>query len=177
MFNRCLTVSLAVLLLWGPASVSANGLAAIEPQDLRCEALIDPQGIDVVKPRLNWALGAANGSGRGLMQSAYQILVASSQEQLASGHSDVWDSGKVSSDQSINIHYDGTALQSLQSCFWKVMVWDQTGQPSAWSSPARWSMGLLRQEDWKGQWIGRTQSEAADHFAGKWIWYPEGQPE
>ena len=64
---------------------------------------------------------------------------------------DLWDSGKVTSDQSIQVRYAGKPLVSEQECFWKVQVWDEQGKASGWSRPARWSMGLLQPSDWHGK--------------------------
>jgi len=60
--------------------------------------------------------------------------------------------------------YRGKPLTSGAAAFWKVQVWDQAGQPSDWSAPAQWSMGLLRPADWQAKWIGRDEPGAAvDH--------------
>ena len=123
----------------------------IKVTDQRCEYLEDPLGIDVTRPRLSWRLESGQ---RGQRQTAYHLLVASSPEKLAQNTGDLWDSGKVRSDQSIHVAYDGKALVSRVQCFWKVMVWDKDGMASEWSDTARWSMGLLHPEDWKAQWIG-----------------------
>ena len=119
--------------------------------NLRCEYLTEPLGIDVTSPRLSWELEA---SGRSRRQTAYRIVVASTPEQLANNSGDLWDSGKVVSDQTTQIVYDGRPLTSRARCFWKVSVWDATGSQSAFSEPAMWSVGLLGKEDWKGDWIG-----------------------
>ena len=66
-----------------------------------------------------------------------------SPELLAKDQGDLWDSGKVASDQSIQVEYAGKPLESGRLCHWKVRVWDKDGKPSAWSAPAGWSMGLL----------------------------------
>ena len=81
------------------------------PQLLRCEYLIDPIGIDDATPRLSWEV---NDSRRGAVQSAYQILAASTRELLDQDEADVWDSGKVESDQSAHVKYAGPALTSKQ---------------------------------------------------------------
>jgi hypothetical protein len=122
---------------------------------LRCEYLTDPLGIDVAQPRLSWELetGAKNPE-RGVRQSAYRILAASSEEMLQKDTGDLWDSGKVASDETAQIVYGGRALDSREQVFWKVRAWDQNGQPTPWSKPAKWSMGLLQESDWKAQWIG-----------------------
>lgn len=124
---------------------------ALSPENLRCEYLADPSGIDVLKPHLSFL---TTSKLRNQNQKAYRILVSSSLEKLNSDVGDLWDSKKVESDQSINIVYDGEKLTSGQECYWKVKVWNDKGKESEWSKPAKWSMGLLDKSDWKGYWIG-----------------------
>ncbi|MDO9040664.1 MAG: family 78 glycoside hydrolase catalytic domain, partial [Bacteroidota bacterium] len=109
-----------------------------------------PEGIDIHNPRLSWEI---SGNERGIEQTAYQILVASSPEKLTGNEGDLWDSGKISSDQSVHVKYNGKPLQSREKCFWKVRIWTKNGE-SNWSEPAFWSMGLLNYGDWNGRWIG-----------------------
>ena len=129
---------------------SAKALDTVQISRLTCESLQNPVGIDVTKPRLSWQL---SGERRGLKQTAYQVLVASSVEKLAQNEGDLWNSGKIASDQSLHIIYSGQELQSRQPCFWKVKLWTNKGEES-WSDPASFSMGLLQPADWKGAWIG-----------------------
>jgi alpha-L-rhamnosidase len=98
-------------------------------------------------------LEAVKPGARGLSQTAYQILVATSAEKLRVGVGDLWNSGKVESDASNQVEYAGPALASRTHCWWKVRVWDQAGKVSAWSEPGKWSMGLLHAFDWAGHWI------------------------
>jgi alpha-L-rhamnosidase len=136
--------------------------ATVIPTDLRCEYLADPVGLDVGQPRLSWKLTAASPSLRGVRQRAYQILVASSPELLAEDKGDVWDSGKISTDNSLNIPFGGKPLVSRQELFWKVRVWDGNRKRTAWSEPARWEMGLLKSEDWQARWVdARTTTPVA----------------
>lgn len=133
----------------GWCSVSQAAPAA--PEQLRCEGLTNPLGIDRVKPRFSWAipLGA-----RGLAQAARQVLVADSLKTLAADQGNLWDSGKVASDESQWVAYAGKPLSKGARCWWKVRVWDQSGATSPWSEPARFSVGPLSAADWRGQWIG-----------------------
>src|ERR1019366_491504 len=101
-------------------------------------------GIDRTNPRLSWKLQAAPTAGRSLAQTGFQIQVALTEQALGAGKADLWDSGKVSSDQSNHVAYSGKALESRQSCWWKVRIWDQKGKASPWSEPALWTMGLLQ---------------------------------
>jgi alpha-L-rhamnosidase len=137
--------------------VAATAVGGAEPIALRCEYHANPIGIDTAQPRLSWKLESDQ---RAQMQTAYRILVASSQEALAKDVGDLWDSEKVELDQSIQVVYQGKPLVSCQQYHWKVMVWDQDNKPSAWSAPAIWLMGLLNPSDWKANWIGYDQVPA-----------------
>ena len=90
---------------------------------------------------------------RGEKQTAFQILVASSPKLLQQDKGDLWDTGKLAGDETIGTVYAGTPLVSQEYCYWKVCVWDRDGH-AIWSHPAKWSMGLLKPEDWQAGWIG-----------------------
>lgn len=118
---------------------------------LSCSYRDNPIGIDFVSPALSWKLQS---SGHNVMQSAYQILVASTSAQLNQNVGDIWDTKKVTSAQSIQIPYKGAKLLAAKTYYWKVRVWDGFGKASAWSNTAFWQMGLLTTQDWKGaKWI------------------------
>ena len=129
-----------------PGSCSAS----LRIDRLRCEHQDSPLGIDHPAPRLSWTLES---SVRGQKQTAYRVLVADRLDALRADRGTLWDSGKIASEQSINVECTGQRLISGQRAFWKVMVWDREGRATDWSTPASWEMGLLRQEDWKGRWI------------------------
>jgi alpha-L-rhamnosidase len=145
---------LALFMFAGRASGAASVTAA-RPANLRCEYLINPLGIHEATPRLSWIITSV---ARGQLQTAYQILVASSPEKLAGGQGDLWDTGKVASDQSAHVAYAGQALQSRQAAFWKVQIWDRAGEPSGFSAPAFWTQGLLKPEDWHAKWVAAEES-------------------
>jgi len=107
--------------------------------------------IETREPRLSWTIESAM---RIAKQTAYQIIVASSANELAASRGDLWDTGKVAGNQTIQITYQGKPLSSRQECFWKVRVWDQNNNPSRWSKPARFLMGLMESSDWSAKWIG-----------------------
>jgi alpha-L-rhamnosidase len=159
------TGSLSPLHTAGLTAMSSQaGASAIALVHLRCEHLADPCGIDTVRPRLSWLIESAR---RGERQLAYQVLVASTPASLAQDQGELWDSGKVASAQSVLVEYAGKALESRQSCHWKVRVWDKAGGPSAWSAPACWSMGLLHPDDWRGNWIGNNEPTPAARMLRK----------
>lgn len=136
------------------ALLTLNSLFADQTiEDLRCEYLDNPRGIDALKPRLSWVLKSDE---RGQKQTAYQVLVASTPAILTKDQGDLWDSGKVNSDQSIQVGYAGKPLDSRMDCHWKVRVWDKNGRTSDWSAPANWTMGLLKASDWQARWIAHA---------------------
>lgn len=142
--------------LLGPVAVTLIALApvgspsALAPAALLCDGVVDPLGVDSTPPRLSWQL---RGEGQGLRQSAWQVVVSSSLEGLERERGDVWDSGRVESDEQLHVPYRGRALRSSEQVFWKVKVWDGDGRASAWSETARWTMGLLEPGDWRARWI------------------------
>ncbi|WP_018629967.1 alpha-L-rhamnosidase [Niabella aurantiaca] len=142
------------LLMVLPAAVQAQ----LVVQELKCEQLKSPVGIDVLQPRLSWQLKSDQ---KNVIQTAYRIWVASTKALLDAGTPDLWNSGKVASDQSVLVSYQGKPLGTNGSCFWKVQVFSNKND-SAWSTADQWSMGLLHPGDWKAKWIGYDQASPWD---------------
>ncbi|MEY4384857.1 MAG: hypothetical protein RLY20_140, partial [Verrucomicrobiota bacterium] len=90
---RCFIAwGLALLALLGSGFASgAQSSSDMIPLGLRCEYAVDPIAVDTVYPRLSWRLESPK---RNAVQTAYQIVAASSRELLARNHGDLWDSGK-----------------------------------------------------------------------------------
>jgi hypothetical protein len=119
--------------------------------DLKCDYARDPLGVDSATPRLFWKVQSIE---QGQRQTGYEILAASSRELLAKDKGDLWDSGKVTLDETVQIPYSGQTLKSDQEVFWKVRAWDRDGRVSDWSKRATWTMGVLSEADWQAKWIG-----------------------
>jgi len=139
----------------GFSGLQIEAAADCRAEQLLCEYKVDPVGIDVPEPRLSWRISS---SSSGIMQEAYQVLVSNSRKGLDDASGIVWDSGKVSSDQSVHVRYQGDEVKSRQRYYWKVRIWSG-GEPSPWSRPAFWEMGLLEPGDWKASWIESTRDE------------------
>lgn len=159
------TITLALLLL-AACNISLRDTSqTLFVNELQIEYLTDPLGIDTETPRFSWRLSDKNDT-RGQKQTAYQVLVASEKSLLNDDQADIWNSSKVSGNQSALVPYGGKKLISGQQYFWKVRVWDKNIKPSPWSSVAHFSMGLLEQDDWKDSWIMHPDAAAEKH-----IWY------
>lgn len=130
--------------------ISCSSHTDMRPVHLRTEYMIDPV-IDIRHPRLSWELLS---DVRGQVQTAYQILVASSPALLSEEKADMWNTGKVYSNQTNQIVYKGKPLFSRDICFWKIRSWDKNGEPGPWSKVVSWEMGLLKPTDWQAMWIG-----------------------
>ena len=143
---------------------------------LRCEYQVNPLGILVPNPRLSWI---PEGTGMNRKQRAYQVIVSSSEARLAKYEGDFWNSGKIDSDESVAVVYEGAEIACSQKAFWKVRLWDERDQVGPWSEVAYWSQGLTT-EDWQSEWIGydkRNELElpVVDFGEANWIWYDDAE--
>ena len=132
-------------------SLGCYAQASVKVLNLKCDSKPNPMGIEFSSPRLSWEISS---NERNVQQTAYHILVADTPEKLNSGIGNVWDSQSVFSNQSNQVAYRGTTLNSEKKYYWKVKVLTQKGDASTWSEIASWQMGLLNPEDWgKACWI------------------------
>lgn len=146
--RKIVVVRLAVLVFIVGCSCSHEKNSTV--QNMTVELCSNPLGLDVPHPRLSWQLKANVNNVR---QKAYQIMVATSPDGLNSGHNVVWNTGKVNSDHSILIPYEGKVLKARQKYYWKVKVWTNKGATD-WSAPGQWTMALTDSSDWQASWIG-----------------------
>lgn len=129
------------------------------------DQMVNPIGVDNPAPIFSWQ---AISNRRGARQTAYEIRVwdyetslcmpSGSKAQRIEGCPS-WSSGKIFSSQSIGVRYAGPALASGKNYRWRVMIWDEQGNPSLWSETGTWRMGLLKSSDWKARWIGPGYTE------------------
>ncbi len=145
-----------VAFMAGASEARAQNVAVV---DLRAEHLVDPVGIDAAAPRLGWRMASAR---RGAAQTAYRVQTAADPAALRAGKKLLWDSGKVASDQSVDVVYGGPAPVSSRRYYWRVKLWDEAGRETGWSEPAFWEMGLLSPGDWKAEWITYGWDEPTD---------------
>jgi len=121
---------------------------------LRCEYKENPIGIDVLKPRLSWIISSDK---KHTLQTNYQIQVSKEDESF---NKIIWDSGKVTSDNSIGVEYEGEDPLSSTIYYYRVRVWEQSNSVSEWSEVSYWEMGLLSEKEWIAEWITSSQEDS-----------------
>ena len=194
--------TLAALLLAGLGT--AHGVDVVA---LRCEQRVNPLGIDASKPRLSWQLdaGAARGVKQAayqvLVASTPELLaqergalwdsgkVVSDQsvfveyagqplvsQQRCHWKIRVWPALSSVEGPALSA-VEGPALSSVEGPALIGIEGGQPGRPSEWSQSALWQMGLLKPDDWHGQWIGKDETDKETYVLGpQWIWFPEPGP-
>jgi len=150
MMKRILVVAAALMLSFASSALAAN----IRVSALECCYLSDPVGVE--SPTFGWKLTS---SVNGAIQTAWQVQVSKS-AKVSRG--DVWDSGKVDSNVQFGIVPDIASLESATTYYWRVRVWDADGKPTAWTSPATFTTGLLGPDAWTAKWIMPDWSKASN---------------
>ncbi|MDR3185186.1 MAG: alpha-L-rhamnosidase N-terminal domain-containing protein, partial [Prevotellaceae bacterium] len=147
MKKRAFTVALWAVFTVLACSRTEAGMVISE---LKCENLLNPNAIDNIKPHFSWKIK----SDRPMRQQAYEIQVASDSMLLQNGTADLWNSGKVHSSTSVMVPYNGAELRARSLCYWRVRIWNEKGEVSAWAPTARFGVGLLSKNDMQGSFIG-----------------------
>jgi alpha-L-rhamnosidase len=148
-FQITITSLIAILLVL--TLLPSGIMAGSAPTNLRCEYCVNPLGIDSTTPKFSWVV---NDTDRGESQTAYQIIVASSQANIDSNYGDKWDSGTVSSAEQCAVKYNGSALASKTKFWWKLRSWDKDNGVSVYSAAATFETAMLSPSDWAALWVG-----------------------
>ena len=119
MKKRLFTVCIGILSAWTGVCFAQSNPGNLTAHQLRTEYLVNPVGIDETSPRLSWQLSSPLNAEK---QTAYRALVASSLDALRQDRGDLWDSGKILSDQTLHVVYDGQNLTSRMEVWWKVRL-------------------------------------------------------
>jgi alpha-L-rhamnosidase len=119
------------------------------PENLKCEYLVNPIGIDVRNPRFIWQM---NVNRQGASQKAFMIFVGTDSAEVASGKGNVWESGTINSNL-MPVKYSGQNLEPFTRYFWGAKIQDEEGNWSDLSKVVFWETGMMGIENWKGGWI------------------------
>jgi len=146
----CGTLFALSSIAWGATAIDTK------PFGLKCDSLVEPLGIDSPNPVLSWRL---QDNTWGAKQTAYEIMVSSKADASGVKAADVWDSGRIVSEQSAGVPYAGPPLEAQKRYYWRVKVWDKQGKTYPISVSSWWEMGLLTSAAWKGKWISYESPE------------------
>ncbi|WP_248722449.1 alpha-L-rhamnosidase [Seonamhaeicola sp. ML3] len=126
------------------------------------DSKVNPQTIESETPVFSWVV---NAEGFNKTQTAYHILVASSEEKLNENDADIWNSGEVKSNQSAHVKFEGKTLEALKKYYWKVKIWDENGASSSWSDINSFEMGLMNQSNWgEAKWITLNEDTRTSEY-------------
>ncbi len=161
---RTLMLSILLLLLsLSLISCAAKGEPGA-PRGLLCELLRDPGQALITdpNPEFSWIV---NDKRRGAFQTAFRVLVASSRDAILKNRADMWDSGRISSEQSTNVEYEGLPLRPYTSYWWSVQTCDAWGRPSPFSEPQKFITGDF--EELNRKWP--AESKWIEMESGRWL--------
>ncbi len=158
-FPKALLLSLFCFLTF-----NASSQWSTSPENLRCEHLSNPLGIDNAHPRLTWQhfdLGVWVKE-----QTAYQIVVGTDSAAVSMGQGNYWDTKKVADGAQLVV-YQGKPLQAFTSYYWAVQIWDEENEVSEWSQVAIFETGMMQVNNWQSAWISDSRDiheKAAPYF-------------
>ncbi|WP_242427368.1 family 78 glycoside hydrolase catalytic domain [Flammeovirga pacifica] len=151
------------ILIFGCSPMIKDQSQLIQFQSIKCDEIVNPLGLDNLQPTFSWEVDVL---GENKSQSAYQIVVASSIEKLNDENADVWNNGKIMTNRSSYIKYNGKPLQPFQKYWWKVKIWDEQGVASDWSPVGTFEMGILNNAQWEGaKWLSVMDNRTSEHAA------------
>ena len=133
------------------SACSIQNKSILKPENLKCEYQINPRGVEKEQPFLSWEIKAS--AKRNISQSSYRIIMVESNNVPSKNTELFWDSGVVHSSRSVNVKYNGKALDSAKKYYWRVQVQDNKGRISKFSEWASFETGKLNQEDWIAKWV------------------------
>lgn len=81
------------------------------------------------RPSFSWIVPGEKGTS----QTAWQVIVSSSEEKALSQEGDCWDSGWVNDNRSVGVEYGGASLEPSKVYYWRVRVSTDPSGESGWS--------------------------------------------
>lgn len=124
---------------------SSTARGALIPQALSVDHRAASAGLASRRPRFGWTLAARDPQARDLRQSAARVVVTDAHGAT------LFDSGRVAGAYPALVPAQDLTLPEQTPLDWRVKVWDQHGNPSLWSAPARLVTGVAGV--WRGGWI------------------------
>ncbi len=137
------------------------GAGAEAPTGLMVDLITRPELAVITsrKPEFSWIV---NDPRQGAVQTAYQIVVGQSDQSR-----NVWDSGKIQSNQSVAVPYGGIDLENNKRYQWQVRTWDAEGKESPISTMQFfWTGEIGAKRAWPGEsrWV-----KIKDELGERWV--------
>lgn len=109
-----------------------------KPSGLMVELIRDPSSVKIMdlNPEFTWIVPQ-----QAIRQSAFQILIASTRENINNNKGDIWDSQKTSGSRSAEVEYNGRTLLPDRTYYWKVRIWDSRNKPTGYSETVSFTTG------------------------------------
>jgi alpha-L-rhamnosidase len=139
----------------------------VSVQKMTCDYRVNPLVVTTERLFFGWELASQKVADA---QTAYRILVSSSAYRLKKGLGDLWDSGKIVSNQSQQVPYAGVPLSAGQTCFWTVQVWDVNDKPAGKSSLSTFTISLS-EDQLHASWIGAITKADSYLPQGRTDWH------
>ncbi|MDP4132032.1 MAG: family 78 glycoside hydrolase catalytic domain, partial [Bacteroidota bacterium] len=136
-------------------AISARAASPLQPVHLQCEYISNPIGIDLADPRFSWQF---NSGVRNQFQSGYELIVSDDLDAIRNENGNMWSTGKIVSSRSIQVEYGGKPLRSFTRYYWRIKVYNQNNEASAWSDINWFETAMMDPADWKGHWINDGSS-------------------
>jgi alpha-L-rhamnosidase len=137
----------------GGEMTTANKFA---PFELKCDYSKEPLGMENLTPAFSWRLKHTENNQ---YQKAYRIIMSDDIEQIKNKKGNLWDTGKITSQESANVNYKGHQLNYLKRYYWRVRWWDKNGKVSPFSEIATFETGIGN-DNWKAKWISGDRLES-----------------
>ena len=147
--NKIIIIKAIVISLLFFAISCTSNHSAVHIENMYCEYLKSPIGIDAQNPRFTWTF---SGNEKDFLQKTFQVKIATNPALLQNDEPDIWMSEKTNSTVSYSEYNGKTSLQSNSKYYWNVTVWDNNGRIIV-SETDSFEIGMLSISDWNADWI------------------------
>jgi hypothetical protein len=161
MKNSCNLILIIINFILTLNLCSAQNKSILKPDNLKCEYQISPRGVEKNKPFLSWEIKAS--SKRNISQTSYRIILVESNNKPSKNTLFFWDSGLVTSSQSVNVKYNGKPLESAKKYYWRVQIRDNKGSKSEFSEWTSFETGILNEKDWISKWVHTPNNKSNNY--------------
>ena len=147
-FKNKITFTILSIILISLFLSNKKGSSKIEVENLLCEYLQSPIGIDTETPRFRWNMKS---NRKGSKQKSYYLSVGTDSAEVSKGKGNMWQFGGENDATSL-IVYNGENLKSFTKYYWSIQVVDDKNKKSN-VAVSNFETGMMQQNNWIGSWI------------------------